>query len=356
MKVSAVGAHIGKLYEAGCRHTVILLGPPGIGKSESTIRKAKEMGLEYRQWQATIEDPLELPGLPALREIKGKDGQVIQTRAFRAAFEDKIPTEGKGILIIDEINSAPPLTQCSLYSLVWDRVLGGTRLGDDWMIVATGNHDKDRAVTQRMPTPLVSRMEHINVEPDPDSWLVMMAIEGGHDIVRAFIKSRPDMFVTFKPEVPGPFACPRTWTMTSKVMNAYGKETPPYESLAGWVGEGPATEFLAYNSMAGKLVDPEVIIKNPTKAPIPDNPGALYAVTTSLASKMTYTTATPIITYLERVKQVEFAVYCLASARDVERGRLARMSAEEKGKYHKIQENATFREWCIKHHELIVLS
>lgn len=344
MKVSKVQEHITTLYKAGCRHTLLLLGPPGIGKSECTLGAAQEMTIDTRQWQATIEDPLELPGLPAIKDNK----------AVRLPFEDKIPTEGKGLLVIDEINSAPPLTQCSLYSLVWDRKLGGTVLGADWMIVATGNHDKDRAVTQRMPTPLVSRMEHINVEPDIDSWLIKMAVDGAHDTVRAFIKTMPHLFVTFKADVPGPFACPRTWTMASKVMLAYGKSTPPYESIAGWVGEGPATELLSYHMMASDLTDPEQIIKDPVHAVVPENnPGALYAITTALAGRMDNKNATSILIWLGRIP-IEFAVYCIASARNVERGRFARMSKEEQNKTKKIQENENFRNWCVKHHELIV--
>ena len=342
MKVSKVKQHITTLYKAGCRHTIFLVGSPGIGKSEVTSEAAKELGIGYRQWQATIEDPLELPGLPAV-----KDG-----KAYRAPFEDKIPSDGAGILCIDEINSASSLTQCSLYSLIWDKKLGGSILGKDWIVIATGNQDKDRAVTQRIPTPLVSRMEHLLVEPDLDSWMTYMALRDGHPSVRAFIKTRSELFVNFKADVPGPFACPRTWTMVSEVMKAYGKETPPFESIAGWVAEGPATEFLQYHMMAIDLVDPESIIKDPTRAAVPSEPGQLYALTTALAGKMNYQNTTPIITWLNRIP-IEYSVYCIASARDVEKGRMVRMSPDEKTKYKKIEQNQTFRDWCLKHNEIV---
>lgn len=348
MKVTDVQRHVTTLYRAGARHTLLLLGPPGIGKSEAVRNAAAELStdqkqVEFRQWQATIEDPLELPGLPA----------VIDKKAVRVPFEDKIPTEGAGLLAIDEINSASSLTQCSLYSLVWDKHLGGAHLGKDWMIIATGNHDKDRGVTQRMPTPLVSRMEHIDVEPDHDGWMIKMAVDGAHDMVRAFIKTMPHLFVTFKPDVPGPFACPRTWKMVSDVMLAYGKNTPPFESIKGWVGDGPATEFMSYNMMAADLIDPDKIIADPKGAMVPESPGSLYALTTALAGKATYQNFTAIVTYLERMS-IEFAVYCISQARDIERGRIVRMSPEEKAKSRKLQENVKFHEWCLRHHELIV--
>lgn len=354
MKVTQVQQHIETLYKAGCRHTLFLQGSPGIGKSESTKNAATELGayfmkeepnskFGFEQWQATIEDPLELPGLPTVRG----------DRAVRVPFADKIPQEGRGILCIDEINSASTLTQCSLYSLVWDRKLGGCKLGDDWMIVATGNSDKDRAVTQRIPTPLVSRMEHIEIEPDHDGWIVWMAVRGGHESVRAFVKARPDLFTNFKPDVPGPFACPRTWTMVSDVMMAYNGKTPPIESIQGWVGQGPATEFLTYHMMAMDLPDPEAVLKNPRGIKFNDSPGALYALTTALAGRGNFQNFGAILEFLARIP-IEFAVYCVSLSRDVERGRLARMSEEDKKKYKKMKDNNDFRNWCLKHHELIV--
>lgn len=373
MKIGAVQKHIEVLYKAGARHTLLLLGPPGIGKSDSGKGASKSLNVNFRQWQATIEDPLELPGLPAVQNGK----------AVRLPFEDRIPGEcdckvnkgskctkcqedkcwecegvprcqGAGILIIDEINSAPPLTQASLYSLVWDRKLGGSHLGKNWMIVATGNRAEDRAVTQRMPTPLVSRMEHINVEPDHDGWIVLMAVEGGHESVRAFVKSRMDLFVTFKADLPGPFACPRTWKMVSDVMLAYGRADPPFESIAGWVGDGPATEFMAYHKMALDLPDPDEIIKNPEKIRVPkDDPGAMYALTTALAGRANFVNFNAIITYLNRCP-VEFAVYCVSLSRDVERGRMAKLSEDEKKKFRRIRDNKAFSDWALKHYELIV--
>lgn len=349
MKIAALQKHIEVLYRAGCRHSLMLIGPPGIGKSDSARNAAENLGIEHRAWQATIEDPLELPGLPT---VKGTPGN--PQEAIRVPFEDKVPSKGKGILTIDELNSASSLTQCSLYSLVWDRKLGGCKLGSDWMIIGTGNGDKDRAVTQRIPTPLVSRMETIHVEPDVDSWMTWAAVNGCHDVVRAFIKTMPHLFVNFKPEIPGPFACPRTWKMVSDVMLAYGKQEPPFESLAGWVGEGPATEFSKYNLMALDMIDPEEIIKAPKTAKVPEAPGQLYALTTALAGRANYSNFSAMIIYINRIP-VEFAVYFASSARDVERGRLARMGEEERKKIRKLQEVKEFREWCLRHHQLITV-
>lgn len=368
MKIAEVERHILKRYRARNFRTIFLQGPPGIGKSDSAKNAAAKLRAEYRkqlegklskeefekltedqifglrQWQATIEDPLELPGLPA----------VIGNKAVRVPFEDKIPTTGRGILIIDEINSASTLIQASLYSLVLDKKLGGTVLGDGWMIIATGNSDGDRGVTQRIPTPLVSRMGHIKVEHDLDSWLSWMAIQGSHDTVRAFMKHAPGNFVKFDPKIPGPFATARTWTMVSEEMITYGDEIPPLEVIEGWVGEGPAREFCAYATRIHNLVNLDEIISNPSKAKVPEkDPGAMYAITTGLAGRFTFQNITAIITYLDRIPK-EFAAYCISAARDIDRGRLERMTEEEKKKQPKMRENKTFARWALDNHDFII--
>lgn len=368
MKLADVEAHIIKRYLSRNLRTIFLEGSPGIGKSDAAkgaagkLREhfkrilAQQLSKEqfekltdedifgFRQWQATIEDPLELPGLPA----------VVDGKAVRLPFEDKIPTTGRGILLIDEINTATSLTQASLYSLVWDHKLGGTILGPGWIIIATGNSDSDRGVTQRIPTPLVSRMQRIKVEHDIDAWLTWMAIHEGHEIVRAYIKTYPGAFVNFKPEVPGPFATARTWTMVSEEMFTYDKEIPPPEVIEGWVGEGPSREFLAYATRLHNLVDLDEILKNPSRAKVPkDDPGALYAITTGLAGRFTFENITNIMTYLDRVPK-EFVAYCIASARDIDRGRIEKMTEEQKKNYPKMRQNKKFADWALQNHDFII--
>jgi hypothetical protein len=120
------------------------------------------------------------------------------------------------------------------------------------------------------------------------------------------------------------------------------------------VGEGPATEFLTYYQMAIDLIDVDEVIRNPNTAAVPNNnPGALYALTTSLAGRSRFENITAVLTYLNRIP-IEFAVYCVSLSREVERGRVARMTNEENKKNKKMRENKSFTDWCIKHHALIV--
>lgn len=344
MLVTAVQDHIKTMYLAGERSTIHLSGPPGIGKTNA-IHNAAELisgalnePVDCTIWQATTEDPLELPGLPA----------VIDGKAVRLPFEDRIPSKGRGLLGVDEINTAPGLTQASFYSLIHKGQLGSQKLGKDWMIITTGNRDNDGAVTNRMPTPLINRMGFINVEADLEGWIIHETLRGGNPVVTSFIKRFPHNLMTFDPIVPGPFASPRSVSLLSNVMNAYKKATPPREVVEGIVGVGPAREFLAHHLLSIDLIDPELIIKDPENAEVPKEPGKLYVLTTSLASKATAKNIGNIIKWLERIESPEYAAFCLKTVIILDQTRIAKMSEKEKEDYHPVTKNLDFFKWTVK--------
>jgi hypothetical protein len=104
-------------------------------------------------------DPVDLRGLPYV----GTDGS-------KWAVPEFLPTEGAGILFLDELNAAPSMVQAAFYQLVLDGALGEYTLPDGCIIVAAGNRDSDRAHTTRMPTPLRNRFVHLDVEVDTQEW------------------------------------------------------------------------------------------------------------------------------------------------------------------------------------------
>ena len=156
------------------RVSIFAQGAPGIGKSDAPCQAAQELAQEFAEpvacWplQATIEDPITLSGLPA------RDGDA----AVFLAFKDKLPTSGRGILVIDEINTAPPMVQAGLYSLFLSGKLGSYTLPAGWYVVATGNRDEDRAATQRIPMPLIGRWCRVKIESDLATWTLLGVAPG----------------------------------------------------------------------------------------------------------------------------------------------------------------------------------
>lgn len=350
MKFQAVHDHIVRLYRSGLRQTIYLSGPPGIGKSACVKAAARTLRQQledpdfgFRAIQMTVVDPLDFGGLPAVLSLPDTGPY-----AARLPFGDLVPQQGAGLLLYDDLPTAPPLSQAAAYRTIYER----DHIGADWLIVATGNRDSEMAATQRMPTPLVSKMGWIEFEPDIEGWNLEQAGRDTSSVIRAFIAHRPDLFVTFDPKHPGPFATARTWEALADLCKAYEPALPPYDAIQGWVGQGPAVEFNAFAMMASQLVSPDTILLSPQDAPVPEDPGALYAVTTALASRTTGANFAAVATYLKRLP-AEFLIYSIKSAIRTQRGRLDKMDPEEKRRYQTLERSAAFVEIAAANQDLL---
>ena len=83
---------------------------------------------------------------------------------------DFLPTAGKGILFLDEINMAPPAVQGIAQQLILDRKVGSYQVPDGWFIWSAGNRKEDFAAVFDMPAPLANRFIHIEVKTSLDEF------------------------------------------------------------------------------------------------------------------------------------------------------------------------------------------
>jgi MoxR-like ATPase len=107
-----------KLYEAlhaliGERVPLHIWRPCGVGKSQIFGQVARDLDYNFLDVRAVQLDPVDLRGLPRIASD--------QTEWVPPKF---LPTTGKGILFLDELTSAPQITQAGCYQLVLDRRLG----------------------------------------------------------------------------------------------------------------------------------------------------------------------------------------------------------------------------------------
>lgn len=78
------------------RQPVFIWRPPGVGKSSIIAQLARSLNLVLRDIRALLLDPVDLRGLPYILEGRSK-----------WAVPDFLPTDGAGILFLDELNAAP---------------------------------------------------------------------------------------------------------------------------------------------------------------------------------------------------------------------------------------------------------
>ena len=92
------------------------VGACGVGKSQIVSQVANDLDCDFLHVRAVQLDPVDLRGLPRIAAD--------QTEWVPPKF---LPTAGKGTHFLDELTSAPQMTQAGCYQLVLDRKLGDIR-------------------------------------------------------------------------------------------------------------------------------------------------------------------------------------------------------------------------------------
>lgn len=290
---------------------VMIWGTFGIGKSDMVRQISnrlfkKDSALSHIvDFRALLRDPVDLRGLP-----------VPDMNAKKAVWlsPDDLPNEkrdGKeGTLFLDEINAAHTQVQAALYGLVLDRKLGDYRLPDGWRIVAAGNYISDRSAAQKMPRALANRFAHYHAKPDAMTWVENYGVYHCHPVVVAFLRFRPSHIhvETMMHEIgktmndledDRAMASPRSIARVSDVVSK-ASNSNRFRLVRSLVGEAWATAFEGFYETFTKLPDLEDIIRKPKTAPIPDEPSALYALSSALSRYADRDNFANIMTYAKR--------------------------------------------------------
>ena len=313
---------------------IFIWGPPGVGKSSIVKQLAQERQLELIDLRATLLDPVDLRGVP----IPATE----ETIWLRPSF---LPKHGRGILFLDELNSAPPAVQAACYQLVLDRRVGEHELPPNWVIIAAGNREGE-GVVFRMPAPLANRFIHVELEPSLEDW-VEWAL--GNDIceeVIAFLRFRPDLLFKFDPThfSEKAFPTPRSWEKVSKILaltkqNSVLKELL-FEAVRGCVGEGPAVEFCSFLRLYQNIPTFEEILFNPATVPVPDQLDLQYAIAVMISKRLNKQNFSIVVEFIKRLSE-EMQVLIIKDALKTQEGR-------------EIVNTRAFVEWASKHAHLIL--
>tara|TARA_E500000318_G_scaffold58017_1_gene53735 strand:- start:4130 stop:5149 length:1020 start_codon:yes stop_codon:yes gene_type:complete len=280
----------------------MLWGVAGLGKTTLVQDIAEDLDLSFVDLRLNQYDAGELGGFPIL-----KDDTMLRARPHF------LPTEGEGILFLDELPQAPVANQNIAAQLVNERRIGEHAIGEGWTIVCAGNDLSHRAGTNAMPTHLKDRLLHLEIEPNLDDALHYMNAHGVRPEVTGFLRFKPDQLSKFDKDAK---ACPspRSWEKVSGILNWGLDEGTEMEAIMGQVGLGAASDFKAFLSVYRELPDPELPLKDPVNAPIPQDPSVMYAVCAGIAYRVNKTNSANFMAYLKRIPQQEFSAFAVKSA------------------------------------------
>jgi hypothetical protein len=295
------------------RVPVHIWGAPGVGKSQIARRVADDLGFAFLDVRALQLDPVDFRGLPRIAE-----------NATEWVPPKFLPTAGKGILFLDELTSAPQMTQAACYQLVLDRKLGEYILPDGWVVIAAGNQASERGVHFSMPRPLRNRFVHLHLDADITDWCRWAVSSGVRPEIIAFLRFKPDLLHDGDATLDqNAWPTPRSWEMASNVLNGASKQTGSAKAeieaqlLEGTIGPATTAEFVGFLRLFRQLPSIDEILLNPETAPLPDDPSAQIAIATALGRAMSDQSITKGVKYLNRMP-TEMRVLTMrdAAARD----------------------------------------
>jgi hypothetical protein len=270
---------------------VLLWGEPGIGKTAALQQLAAYLDLPLTTVIASVHEPSDFSGLP----VVGADPAVQGVPMAPPDWAVRLVREGRGLLFLDELSTAPPAVQAALLRLVLERRVGALKLPPGVRIVAAANPRASAADGWELSPPLANRFVHLQwlhdhdvvvrglggtwpraALPELDPALLPEAVSFARRAVCGFLTVRP----TLVHQLPanevgrgGPWPSPRSGEMALSLIafgTAAGTSREVLSMLVrGTVGDGPGLEALAFLDRMD-LPDPETLLADPAAAELPE--------------------------------------------------------------------------------------
>jgi len=267
------------------KRPVFLWGPPGIGKSEVVQDLTNELDGFMIDLRMAQMEPTDIRGIPYFNKNINKMDWAEPVDLPTQELADQYPIV---VLFLDEMNSAPPSVQAAGYQLILNRRVGKYKLPDNVVIVAAGNRDSDKGVTYRMPMPLANRFVHLEMRYDFASWQTWAVNKGVHkDVVGYLSFAKQDGYDFDAKSASRAFATPRSWTFVSELLQDEDVDNDTLFTLvAGAIGDGLATKFMAHRKISSKMPNPADILSGKVKTLEVKEISAMYALTIAMCYEL----------------------------------------------------------------------
>ena len=234
---------------------VLLMGPPGIGKTQIMEQIAQECDIALVAYTITHHTRQSAVGLPFISR-KNYGGREVSVTEYTmseiiASVYDRMEESGKreGILFIDEINCVSETLVPTMLQFLQCKTFGNRKVPEGWVIVAAGNPPEYNRSVREFDVVTLDRVKMIEVEPDLDVWKEYAYRSGIHPAVIGYIDAHRNHFFRCETTIDGKrFVTARGWEDLSELIWAY-------ERLGKKMDAEVTAQYLQHPAIAGDFAN-----------------------------------------------------------------------------------------------------
>lgn len=241
---------------------VLLMGPPGIGKTQIMEQIAAEAGVGLVSYTITHHTRQSAVGLPFIEKqtFNGREFSVTEytMSEILASVYQLMEKTGvrEGILFLDEINCVSETLAPMMLQFLQCKRFGNQTLPAGWLIVAAGNPPEYNKSVRDFDVVTLDRVRRMDVREDYPAWKKYAARKGLHSAVTSYLDIKKDHFYRVENTVDGlQFVTARGWEDLSEILFAYEKlEIPVTRETVGEYLQLPAVakDFTNYLDLYNK--------------------------------------------------------------------------------------------------------
>lgn len=216
--------------DAKNQRPLLLIGPPGIGKTQIMEQISKECQIGLVSYTITHHTRQSAVGLPFIKEkeFQGKTYSITEYTMSEiiASVYSKMEETGlkEGILFIDEINCVSETLAPTMLQFLQNKTFGNQKVPSGWIIVAAGNPGEYNKSVRDFDVVTMDRIRYIHVETDYYVWKEYAISKHIHPMILSYLELKPRNFYIVSTSVDGmEFVTARGWEDLSYLLYTYEK-------------------------------------------------------------------------------------------------------------------------------------